>query len=447
MSDGLELKRSRRSMRNRALHACVVTAAVAITLLAGNGCRAEQQPWPLWESYVKGFIDPQGRVIDHSGSDRTTSEAQAYAMFFALVANDQPHFDKLLLWTTQNLAQGDLTQHLPAWNWGKAADGNWKILDANPASDADLWMAYDLLEAGQHWNNSDYTKLGTAMIERIEHTEVVELPASTGCADGPLLLPAPSGFHPDDLTWVFNPSYVPLPLVAYFASTRHGVWSAMLEELPRFYNHVSTAGYAPDWSKCIAGQGWVASAAPGQQPMQTQNGQPGANPAAATPQTAGGTPTPSPAPNAAAPAPAPPPPAPAAPALASFDAIRVYLWLGIADPKTPGLTDALDNFPAMANYLKKQNVPPLTVDSSGSVKNTQGPLSFSAAVIPYLQALKLNKQANVQINLLKNGLDAGTGLYGNPAHYYDQNMALFATGWLEKRYQIGKDGQLKLKWK
>jgi endoglucanase len=218
----------------------------------------------------------------------------------------------------------------------------------------------------------------------------------------------------------------------------------MLEELPRFYNHVATAGYAPDWSKCIAGQGWSATAAPGQQPVQTQSGQPGANPAAATPQTAatipGAIPTPSPTPTAT-PAIVPLP-------LASFDAIRVYLWLGIADPKTPGLRDALDNFPAMGTYLSKQSVPPLTVDSSGSVKNPQGPLAFSAALIPYLKALDLTNEENAQIARLKAGLDPGSGLYGPSQHYYyEQNMALFATGWQEKRYAIDKDGHLKLKWK
>jgi len=103
----------------------------------------------------------------------------------------------------------------------------------------------------------------------------------------------------------------------------------------------------------------------------------------------------------------------------------------------------------MGEYLAKPGVtmPPLTVDSFGSIKNALGPLGFSAAVVPYLDARKQDAVANQQIARLKGGLDAGSGLYGNPAYYYDQNMALFATGWLEKRYQIGKDGQLRLKWK
>jgi endo-1,4-beta-D-glucanase Y len=62
------------------------------------------QDWQsLWKSYVAGFMDNQVRVIDHDTGDRTTSEGQAYGMFFALVANDHSRFDGLLHWTEQNL--------------------------------------------------------------------------------------------------------------------------------------------------------------------------------------------------------------------------------------------------------------------------------------------------------------------------------------------------------
>ena len=70
-----------------------------------SGCRA-QQPWPLWKAYTERYLDGQGRVIDRSAGDRTTSEGEAYAMFFALVDDDRGHFDKLLDWTEANLAGG-----------------------------------------------------------------------------------------------------------------------------------------------------------------------------------------------------------------------------------------------------------------------------------------------------------------------------------------------------
>ena len=96
---------------------------------------------PLYQSYARAFLDNQIRVIDRDTGDRTTSEGQAYAMFFALVANDRSRFDALLRWTELNLAAGDLTAQLPAWLWGRDAGDRWGVLDANAASDATLGLA------------------------------------------------------------------------------------------------------------------------------------------------------------------------------------------------------------------------------------------------------------------------------------------------------------------
>src|SRR5262245_48780456 len=132
--------------------------SVLLVLAVEVGCSAQEFP-PLWRSYTAAFMDDQIRVIDRDASDRTTSEAQAYAMFFALVANDRARFDSLLHWTELNLASGDLAAHLPAWLWGRRPDKEWGVIDANSASDADVWMAYTLLEAGRAWGQSRYTEL------------------------------------------------------------------------------------------------------------------------------------------------------------------------------------------------------------------------------------------------------------------------------------------------
>src|ERR1700757_240957 len=168
---------------------------------------ASPQDWSLWKSYVAGFADNQVRIIDHDGGERTTSEAQAYGMFFALVANDRTRFDGLLRWTEQNLAAGDLSAHLPAWLWGHGPDNQWGVLDSNPAADADLWLAYTLLEAGRAWNESRYTSLGTALANRIAIEETAQISGF-----GRVLLPAPKGFERGD-SYRLNASYLPLQLV------------------------------------------------------------------------------------------------------------------------------------------------------------------------------------------------------------------------------------------
>ncbi|HEY6374329.1 MAG TPA: cellulose synthase complex periplasmic endoglucanase BcsZ, partial [Edaphobacter sp.] len=220
----------------------LIAIGLALGVMFEVGCRA-QQPWPLWESYTRRMIDSQGRVIDHSAQDRTTSEGQSYAMFFALVDNDRPRFDKLLNWTEVNLAGGDLTQRLPAWSWGKSPDGSWKILDQNPAADADLWIAYSLLEAGRLWREPRYDQLGTRMLVRIAQQEVVYIPGL-----GTTLLSGPVGFHPDANIWLLNPSYFPPPVLARFAQAMpSGPWGAVLDSLQPILDQGSGAGFAMDW--------------------------------------------------------------------------------------------------------------------------------------------------------------------------------------------------------
>jgi endoglucanase len=131
----------------------------------------------------------------------------------------------------------------------------------------------------------------------------------------------------------------------------------------------------------------------------------------------------------------------------SYDAIRIYLWLGIADPATPGVHAMLETVPGMAAYLQSNSVPPRVVDSSGKVLDPLGTIGFSAAVAPYLTALHMKAQATAQMDRLTATRDASTGLYGRDAAYYDQNLALFTTGWAEQRYRFDRDGRLKLRWK
>jgi endoglucanase len=355
----------------------------------------------LWESYSRAIIDQQGRVIDRSAQDKTTSEGQSYAMFFALVANDRARFDQLLHWTEINLAGGNLAQQLPAWAWGKAPDGSWRALDTHPASDADLWMAYDLLEAGRLWHDPHYDRLGMALAARIAQQEAAFVPGL-----GTTLLPGASGFHPDDTTWILNPSYLQPSILARLAKTMPtGPWDAILNSLDPILAQGSGSGFAMDWVS--AGAGVRPSISPAQRASSDTTAVP----------------------------------------LGSYDAIRVYLWLGIADPQTRGVKTMRDRVGGMASYLKSHPVPPQQVDQQGRVVNPNGPPGFSAAVVPYLRALDKKGPASAQMDRLAATKDAASGLYGKTANYYDQNLALFANGWIEGRYRFDRDGKLRVKWK
>jgi endoglucanase len=404
-------------MRRSILKSFVLVGLVFLTGVLGSSCRA-QSNWPLWDKYAQRFIDDKtGRVIDPSGGDRTTSESQAYGMFFALVANDHNRFDSMLNWTINNLAQGDITQHLPAWDWGKATDGQWHALDMNSASDADMWIAYDLLEAGRIWKNPRYEGWGRVLMDNIAQQEIANVPC-IGKAGGPMLLPAPEGFHPQPDTWILNPSYVPLPVLQRLNTEQPGgPWSTMMHELPQLLGDTSVGGYAMDWAQCQAGKGWLAVPLPGVVPKENHPPDNG--------QTKG---------QASA------PPA----AYGSYDAIRVYLWAGMANTGMSYAKDLPKAVPGMANYLKLHNTPPLQIDSSGKVITPDGPVGFSAALIPYLQALGMGDIAQTEMYRLEGSKDPVTGLYGSTASYYDQNLILFSIAWSEQRFRFDKQGDLLL---
>ncbi len=377
-------------------------AVLCVTLSGLTGCRAEPQPWPLWEAYTAHFMDEQGRVIDRSAGDRTTSEGQSYAMFFALVDNDQKRFDKLLAWTEANLAAGDLTARLPAWAWGRNASGEWKTVDDNPASDADLWLAYTLIEAGRLWHDPRYDTLGRAIASRIAREEVVLVPGL-----GTTLAPGPHGFHPDEQTWVLNPSYLPLPVLTHLARLMpQGPWSSIVASLSQVLSVAGAEGFAMDWV-AAGNTGVHAGTAPAIPTAGVQESHPAG----------------------------------------SYDAIRVYLWLGLSDSHTPGVRDLLADVNGMGGYLRRSVSPPLEVSAAGAVVREEAPPGFSAAVIPYLQAVGLKQQAKAQVDRLAATRDVSSGLYGRTAEYYDQNLALFSTAWSQERFRFERDGSLHVRWK
>lgn len=372
-----------------------------IVLLTGFlvGCQDAQksmikEQFPLmWQGYQQAFISPQGRVVDASFADqRTTSEGQAYALFFALVADDRKRFAQLLDWTQQNLAQGDLGTHLPAWLWGKRADGQWGVIDDNTASDADLWMAYTLIQAGRLWTRPEYTQKGEALAGLITQREVVSIRGH-----GPLLLPGLKGFGPDAQGCVtFNPSYLPLPVAQFMAFKFGSPWHAMTSQLPNLIEQSAPRGFPADWVY-ICPDKPVTLPAPNREPDS------------------------------------------------SYDAIRTYLWIGVASHESPEFRPIKDNLWGMTNFLGTHALPPETVDVlDGATKNV-GPVGFSAALLPFLLAQKRQDEYEQQLKRVMDSRQA-SGLIGSHPVYYDQNLGLFALGFLADYYRFKKNGTLEVSW-
>ncbi|MBC7414790.1 MAG: cellulase, partial [Herminiimonas sp.] len=308
--------------------------------LATADCRSRPAAvgWPAWDSFAGTFIGDGARVIDPSTPNgRTTSEGQAYALFFALVANDRARFERLLRWTEDNLAAGDLRAHLPAWLWGKRDDGSWGVIDDNPASDADLWIAYALQEAARLWDIPRYAALGQLIAERILREETVVVGGL-----GRVLLPAPKGFMPATDTVRLNPSYAPIQLLRRLAAGSISAestaqWRAQIGTTRRLTIEGAPRGFVPDWVVYQAGQGFRTDA-----------------------DTAG---------------------------VGSFNAIRSYLWAGMLAPSDPLRASLQRALAPMLQVTARTGTPPKQVDTRTGSGIGSGDAGFSAALLPMLSSL------------------------------------------------------------
>ena len=382
--------------------------------------------WPAWNAFRSNLMSADGRVIDASTPRQVTvSEGQSYALFFALVANDRASFEKVLTWTENNLAQGDLATHLPAWIWGRldigedgkpiaasaasaasavsassaaagaapasgahAGEPRWGVIDSNPASDADLWIAYTLLEAGRLWNERRYTALGTVMARNILRYETAVLPGL-----GRTVLPGPTGFTIGKDTWRLNPSYVPLQVMRRFALAlpQASEWKTLLTTSAKLVNDTAPKGFSPDWVEYHAKGGFAPD-------EQTH-------------------------------------------AESAYNAIRVYLWAGMLAPDDPLRGGTLATFTPLADFVGAHGFPPERVDTrTGTPGPNEGNGGFSAAVAPYLAALGRADLANAQVERSR------TLAQKSPPGYYSSVLMLFGLGYLDGLYRFDAQGRVAPAW-
>jgi endoglucanase len=303
------------------------------------------------------------------------------------VGNDRSGFERLLRWTEDNLCQGDLSAHLPAWQWGRRDGGDWGVIDANPASDADLWLAYALGEAGRLWNERRYSALSNLISARVLREECAELPGL-----GLSLLPGPQGFVLGNGRWRLNASYSPPQLLQWLAAqAEQPDWKRVSESTPRVIAGSAPKGFAADWTLYDAQQGFLPDL---EGPDQ---------------------------------------------ALGGYNAIRVYLWVGMLHPDAPDRANLLRTLQPMARHVRSTGQPPERIDTQSGQVSRPGPSGFSAALLPFLQA----QQDPTALQLQRARLAA------RPLHpdaYYEQALALFALGFMDGFYRFAADGRLLPRW-
>ena len=365
----------------------LLQAMAAVPLLGVLPAACAADGWPRWRVLADSSLSADGRMIDRSQDDlRSTSEGQSYALFFALVDNDQALFDRILAWTVDNLADGDMGKRLPAWLWGRDAKGGWGVLDDNPAADSDLWLAYGLLEGGRLWRRPALERIGADMLAQVRRVEIVDLPGL-----GPMLLPGPHGFVEDGTTRI-NPSYLPLPLLRRFAAVDgRGPWAALAANTVELLRRSAPHGFAPDWAAWRAG-GFITDPVKG--------------------------------------------------AVGSYDAIRCYLWAGLLSPHDPLFRTQLQVLSGPLQRLRGGGSMWEKVDTGSGAGSGEGGYGFRAALLPYLLAQGERTRAQeLQASLPTPEQQRGTA----PA-YYAQMLTLFGRGWAEGRYRFAVDGRLRPRW-
>jgi endo-1,4-beta-D-glucanase Y len=357
--------------------------ALACTTAAAAGTPITMSRWALWERYANEQITADGRVVEPEKQQRTTSEAQAYASFFAVVARDRPRFDALLGWTSRHLWPPG--SDLPAWLWGQRSDGSFGLLDGNSASDADLWLAYALLEAARVWHDPRYRALANRLLHGIAAHEVW----NAGPA-GSMLIPGKQGFRLADHSYQLNPSYAPVQLLRRFEDADpEGPWVSVARNEVKLIVASASQGFVPDWYSFSAQAGYSVLRAKG---------------------PTGG-----------------------------FDAVRTYLWAGMLDRQDPAARQILPALSGMAWFVASAGHAPLYVNVATGQAFGIGSIGFSAAVLPLMIADGHERPAQT----LAQRIEAATGeRTWSTLRYYDRNLLLFATGWLEHRYRFAANGTL-----
>ncbi len=370
--------------------AFTATSAFATTLTAAKQCNVPQ--WQDWQTFKAHFVTDKGRVIDKNSTRLiSTSEGQSYALFFALVANDKAAFDRILDWTEEHLSEGDLSTRLPAWQWGKADDGNWQILDHNPASDSDLWITYALIEAHRLWGDRRYDVLAYVMAKRIFREETMFFPSL-----GQTLLPAPYGFEINEKTAKLNPSYVP-PFIFSRLATKYpnGPWQQLHQSSMQVLTETAPNGFAPDWVLYSETQGFHF----GKRAKNT----------------------------------------------GSYDAIRTYLWAGLLADESRDKTKLVMQYAPMVDLVERLGYVPEVIDTSREDsprrRFNRGPIGFNAALLPLLQ--DTNQDSLVARFTQRVSMSKASELENN---YYNSVLILFALGFMQGHYHIDVNGQLQTTW-
>jgi endo-1,4-beta-D-glucanase Y len=233
----------------------LVTAVTA----CGGGAGPTAQHQPAAARFLSAYAQPDGRVVRRDQGGDTVSEGQAYGLLLAEATGNHGAFGRIWRWTRDNL---QLSDGLFAWR----ADAAGKIVGRQPASDADLLIAWALLRyqgpGAATWHQDGRRVAGAILAHEV----------TTGPGNVPVLTAGPwATGRPASL----NPSYWSLPAMQGLARlTGDQAWQRMAAAAITLTGQLTQNGrmLPPDWAALTAGGALHPEPAPDGSQPQTQYG-------------------------------------------------------------------------------------------------------------------------------------------------------------------------------
>ncbi len=201
-----------------------------------------------WVNYKERFINEDGRVIDDSQNNITTSEGQSYAMLRSVWVDDKATFESVWKFTKETMQREN---GLFGWKWGEKEGGEYGFLEpggSNSASDADSDIALALIFASRRWGDESYNSEALKVLEGLweENTALFN--------DKRYLLAGSWANQPEEL--VLNPSYfAPYAWREFHSVDKDHNWESLIDPAYELLNSVSeqpldeerSVGLPPDW--------------------------------------------------------------------------------------------------------------------------------------------------------------------------------------------------------
>jgi endoglucanase len=240
-----------------ALAALIVCSALVAGCGAGGGTPASQARSA--SKFLATYVRPDGRVARPDQGGDTVSEGQAYGLLLAQATGNDAAFRRIWAWTHAHM-------QLPDGLFAYHADAAGHILSRQPASDADVLIAWALLR----YDGQDAAAMhgaGRKVASAILAREVTKGPG------GMVLLTA--GPWATGRPASLNPSYWSLVALHGLAQlTRGPEWNSLASSAVTATRTLTRNGkqLPPDWARLTSSGKLIAEPAPDGSQPQTQYG-------------------------------------------------------------------------------------------------------------------------------------------------------------------------------